>query len=222
LKIGFAGRFLPVLFVCAPWVGAQDATPGLPVAAVSPRVSLPAYTPLDLKHKYLYSLNETMGPARWVGFTIHAAVDQAEKSPGAWGYGADSFGMRVASHFGKSLLRENIAFGVRALDHEDPRYFRLGKGASWTRAKYALSRTFVARNDSGAWMPAYSRFVTTFATPMLIQSWQPEGFSAARGFRGGSIGIGVGFGSNLWQEFWPDMRKRSKFLNRKSATANIP
>jgi hypothetical protein len=222
LKFSFAGRFLPVLLVFAPWVGAQDATPVVPVVAVLPLVSLPAYTPLDLKHKYLYSLNETMAPARWLGFTIHAAMDQAEKAPNAWGNGADSFGVRVASHFGKSLLRENIAFGVRAIDHEDPRYFRLGKGAGWKRTKYALSRTFIARNDSGAWMPAYSRFVTSFATPMLIQSWQPEKFSVARGFRGGSVGIGMGFGSNLWQEFWPDVKKQVKFLNRKSAAPIIP
>jgi hypothetical protein len=190
----------------APPVGTNAATNAAPLA--------PLYTPLDLKHKYLYSFNETMAPQRWIGFSIHAALDQAEKTPSGWGNGPDSFGVRVASHFGKSLLRENIAFGVRALDHEDPRYFRIGKGSGWNRTKFALTRTFVARRDDGEWMPAYSRFVTSYATPMLIQSWHPEKFSVSRGVRAGSLGVGMGLGSNLWQEFWPDLKKNMKFLQR--------
>ena len=154
------------------------------------------------------------GPAQWIGFAVRAGMDQAEKSPNAWGYGADSFGVRMASRFGKSFLRENIAFGVRAMDGEDPRYFRLGKGGGWKRTRYAFTRSFMARNDDGSWMPAYSRFVADYATPFIAQSWRPEVFSAARGFRGGSVGMGVGFGSNLGQEFWPDLKKQFKVLNR--------
>lgn len=176
--------------------------------------SPPAYVPLDLKQKYLYTFNEAMGPARWIGFTIHAAMDQVQRSPNAWGNGPDSFGVRVASHFGKSLLRENIAFGVRALDHEDPRYFRDGKGSGWSRTKYALTRTILARRDTGEWMPAYSRIFASYTTPFLVEGWRPEKFSVGRGLRSGSVGIGMGFGSNLWQEFWPDVKKHAKILRR--------
>jgi hypothetical protein len=35
-----------------------------------------------------------------------------------------------------------------------------------------------------------------------------------RGIRGGSIALGMGFGANLWSEFWPDMRKSVKILSR--------
>jgi hypothetical protein len=174
----------------------------------------PNYTPLDLKQKYWYSLKEMAGPAQWIGFAVRAAMDQAEKSPNAWGNGPDSFGVRMASRFGRSFLRENIAFGVRAMDGEDPRYFRSGKGTGWKRAKYAFTRDFVARKDDGSWMPAYSRFISDYSTPFIAQSWRPEKFSMARGFRGGSVGLGVGFGSNLGQEFWPDLKKQFKFLSR--------
>jgi hypothetical protein len=175
-----------------------------------------AYVPLDLTHKFLYSINEMMGPTEWIGFTVHAALDQAQKSPSAWGSGIDSFGVRVASRFGRGFLRENIAFGIRALDHEDPRYFRMGTGTGRSRTKYALSRTFLARKDNvadgSAWMPAYSRFLSDFAMPFLAQTWRPEGFNVPRGFRQGSVAIGMGFASNLWTEFWPDIRKNFKIL----------
>jgi hypothetical protein len=204
--------FIPLL-VCASALTAQqpdvDQPETSPNSAVSASSSIaPSYTPLDLTQKYFYSLNETTGPAQWIGFAVHAAMDQARESPDAWGTGPDSFGMRVANVFGRSLLRGSIAFGVGAFDREDPRYFRLEKGTSWKRVRYALTRTVMARRADGAWMPAYSRLVADYATPFLAQTWRPENFSVGRGFRGGSVAVGMGFGSNLWREFWPDLKKK--------------
>jgi hypothetical protein len=166
-----------------------------------------SYIPLDLKQKYIYSINEMAGPTHWIAFAMGAAMDQALKSPVGWGNGGGSFGVRMANHFGLAFLHENIAFGIRALDHEDPRYFRKGTGSTSQRVKYALRSTFLARRDSGGWLPAYSVFAADFATPFLAQTWRPDGFSMARAFRGGPLHIGAGFGANLWQEFWPDIRK---------------
>ena len=204
--------FIPLL-LCACSLKAQQPDADQPetssnsvVSTSSPSVL--SYTPLDLTQKYLYSLNETTGPAQWIGFALHATLDQAQKSPGIWGSGPDAFGMRVANAFGRNLLRANIAFGVRAFDHEDPRYFRMDKGTPWKRVRYALTRTVMARQDDGRWMPAYSRLVADYATPFLAQTWRPENFSVGRGFRGGSVAVGMGFGSNLWQEFWPNIKKK--------------
>ena len=204
--------FIP-LVVCAsaltaqqPDVGQPEASSNSLVSASSP--SAPLYTPLDLTQKYVYSVNETVSPVRWIGFAVHAAMDQAQKSPGAWGNGPDSFGIRVANVFGRNLLQANIAFGVSAFDREDPRYFRMEKGTSWKRARYALTRTVMARRDDGRWMPACSRLIADYSTPFIAQTWRPERFSVGRGFRGGSVAVGMGFGSNLWQEFWPDLKKR--------------
>ena len=57
-------------------------------------------------------------------------------------------------------------------------------------------------------MPAYSRLAADYSTPFLAQTWRPETFGVARGFRGGTIGVGMDVGPNLWQEFWPDLKKR--------------
>jgi hypothetical protein len=114
-------------------------SPDSSVSLNSPIAPAIAYTPLDVEQKYLYSLNEMASPARWIGFAVHAAFDQAQKSPGVWGNGPDSYGFRVANAFGRSLLRTNIAFCVRAFDREDPRYFRLASGTAWKRVRYALT-----------------------------------------------------------------------------------
>ena len=66
----------------------------------------------------------------------------------------------------------------------------------------------MARNDDGGWMPEYSRLAADYATPFLAQTWRQEKFGIGRGFRRGSVAVGIGFGSNLWQEFWPDLKKK--------------
>jgi hypothetical protein len=207
--------FTPVLMCCASGLCAQEAnaeqsgnSQDSSASANSLIAPARAYTPLDRYQKYLYSLNEMAGPARWIGFAVHAAFDQAQKSPGVWGNGPDSYGFRVANAFGRSFLRTNIGFSVRAFDREDPRYFRLASGTGWRRMRYAFTRTVIARRDDGGWTPAYSSLVADYTTPFLAQTWRPEKFSVGRGFRGGSVSVGLGFGSNLWHEFWPDLKKK--------------
>ena len=174
---------------------------------VSISFAAPATEPLDLGQKYLYSLDRIAGPTAWLGFAASAGIDQLWKKPGSWGDNSGSFGERMASQIGMRLVHENIAFSVRALDHEDPRYFRRGHGNVLNRVKYAAVHTFAVHNDNGSLMPAYSLFVSSYATPAIARSWRPEPLTLGHEARGGSIGLGVGVVQNLWREFWPDLRQ---------------
>jgi hypothetical protein len=136
------------------------------------------------------------------------AIDHADNSPARWGQGTEGYALRTASHFGRAAVRENLAFGIRALDHEDPRYFRSHSKGAWRRSRYAVSRTFIARSERGGDMPAFSGLVSDFATPFAAQAWRPEPISARRELRSGAMGMGFTAVGNLGQEFWPDIRKK--------------
>jgi hypothetical protein len=143
----------------------------------------------------------------WIGFGVGAGIDQIWKKPASWGSNSESFGVRVGDHFGAVFVHENIAFGVRAFDHEDPRYFRSGHGNGLTRARYALVHTFAVHSDNGSLMPAYSLFAGSFATPAIAHIWRPGPLTIGRDVRGGSIGLGIGVVENLFREFSPDLRQ---------------
>ena len=183
---------------------AQLTTPDTPVAEDPP------YVPLTLGQKYMFSFKKVFGPGAILSATLHASLDQAGKQPRDWGTASpDAFGVRMASRFGRSLIRQNIAFGVRAIDHEDPRYFVLGHGDAFKRTRYAMVHTFVVRNDNGTMMPAYSRFVADFGMPFIAQQWRPRRFqTVGEGLQAGSVAIGLAAGFNVGREFWPDIRKR--------------
>jgi hypothetical protein len=185
-------------------VAPSEAPAGLGDA---PAVSTtPAYIPLTLKQKYLYSLGEIFGPDRLAAMAGYAVLDQMGVSPVQWGKRPSSLAIRFASHFGASFLNHNIAFGVRAMDHEDPRYFRAGRGRPWTRAGHAVVHTFVVRSDRGGWMPAYSIVAADLATPWLVRRWEPEQFQTRSALQAGAVNIGIDIGTSLLKEFWPDLR----------------
>jgi hypothetical protein len=181
----------------------QNVADGEPVAHNTP------YVPLTIGEKYKYSLQKVFGFSALLSASLHAGFDEAGRQPHEWGHGSDSFGVRLASRFGRSLIRQDVAFGVRALDHEDPRYFVSGYGGPRKRTWYAVTHTFVVRNDNGTMMPAYSRFVADYGMPFIAQRWRPGRFrTVPEGLRAGTCALSLGIGVNIIREFGPDLRKK--------------
>jgi hypothetical protein len=166
------------------------------------------YTPLTSKERYLYSIDQVISLPRLLGIIARTSVDQATDTPSGWGGGTEGYAVRLASHFGRAFVHENVAFAVRAIDHEDPRYFVLGHGSTWTRVKYATKATFVVRRDNGDMIPAYSRFVADFSMPFISQTWRPDSIHGGRELRSGTMGLGVGVANNVFLEFWPDLKRK--------------
>lgn len=182
----------------------QDFVPAqiVPVPAALP------YVPLTLGQNYMWSLHHILAPGRLFVISMGAAIDHSGNRPSEWGQGSQGYAERVGSRLGRAAVRENMAFAIRALDREDPRYFRSTSAGVWKRARYAASRTFVAKSESGGTMPAYSTLTADFATPFIVRTWQPGPIRMEREFRGGAVGLGVAAAGNIGQEFWPDIRKK--------------
>jgi hypothetical protein len=166
------------------------------------------YVPLSVREQYRFATMKMTGAGAWSSLFGHTALEQAGLIKNPWGSGIDAMAISTASQFGRSFVYQNVAFGIRALDHEDPRYFRLGEGGGWTRAKWALLQTVVARNDKGRWMPAYSRFAADFSAPLVSGAWMPGPYSASHELRSGAYSVGLNALSNLFQEFLPDLKRK--------------
>jgi hypothetical protein len=166
------------------------------------------YLPLTLAQNYAWTVRQVLAPSQLFLIARRAAIDHSRNDPSGWGEGTDGYALRVASRLGHVAVRQNLAFAVRALDHEDPRYFRSREDGIWRCSRYAVARTFVARNGSGGTMRAYSLFVADLATPFIAQTWRPQPVNVGREFRGGAVGIGMEAISNVGREFWPDVRKK--------------
>ena len=202
LQIGFLAMLLPAAIVMA-----QDEVTPAPEPDDTAE-STPVYTPLSLGENYSYAVSRMFNVPTLLSIAGRAAVDHVTRDPAGWGSTSEAYALQFASRFGRVVVRENVAFGVRALDGEDPRYARSGKGGFWKRTGYATGHTFAVRNRHGGLMPAWSVLISNYTTPFIAQQWRPDGTLGGRELRGGSMGVGLAVTRNLYQEFWPDVLKR--------------
>ncbi len=164
---------------------------------------------LTLDEKYRLSLKRTFDPVEIFRLSASAAINQGRNYPSEWGQGWDAFGVRIASQLGQQLVREQLEFGVWAVDHEDPRWHRSGLTGVWPRTRYAIVHTFIAKSDSGTTMPAYSRFVGDYGAGFISRRWYPDRFhTVGQGLEAGTISLGFDVGMNVVREFWPHGRDR--------------
>jgi len=128
-------------------------------------------------------------------------------TPPEWGQGADAYGIRFASGFGRSVISRTIAFGVAAVDREDPRFVPSNESGIWRRTRHAIVGTFVSRAPTGGSMPAFSRFAGVYSAGFIANAWEPRsqndtGHALARG----STALLSSVGWHVFEEFWPDIR----------------
>jgi hypothetical protein len=115
----------------------------------------------------------------------------------------------------EGLAGEVLGAGLGAVWGEDPRYVR-DRGASFGhRLGHAAKLTFMAENRDGNVMPAYARFIAIPGSNFLSNAWRAPGDDTVER---ATIRTGLGFldrfGSNVFDEFWPDFRQK---LFRRSA-----
>ena len=178
--------------------------PGQPASQQQDKSNASQAEPLTVGEKYRLALKRSLDPTEVLRLSVAAGYNQARNYPEEWGQGWDAFGVRVASGFGQHFIKEQLEFGVWAIDHEDPRRRRSGLHGIWPRTRYAVIHTFVARRDDGGNMPAYSRFIGDYGAGFISREWYPTRFhNVQQGFDAGTISLGFDVGLNVVREFLP-------------------
>ncbi len=152
------------------------------------------------------------GTYDWIGLAAGAteAALEHSKTDGFCGYGSglDSFGKCYASALADSTISSFLGdylFSVWL--HQDPRYFRLGRGSIAGRAWYALERSVMVYNDKGQTVFGTAAMAGTLiaaATSNLYYPKQDRGLNLTLSRIAWDLGGTVIF--NEEAEFWPDIR----------------
>jgi hypothetical protein len=117
--------------------------------------------PMTWQQKGYFSLHQFVDPFN-IGIIVGiSAISVAADSHSAYGPGFKGFGKSV----GTTLLQDATGlffgdFAIPVIAHQDPRYFRKPHEPFTKRLVYSISRTVVARSDSGKSMPNYAVLLT--------------------------------------------------------------
>jgi hypothetical protein len=133
---------------------------------------------------------------------VIAAVGRGE---GDHGY-LQRYGLAFADNTLGSFLTVGV---VPSIFHQDPRYFRRGTGGAWRRAGYTLTRSVVARSDSGRVMFNVSEVGGNLLTAAIANSYYTSSDrSLSNTLTRWGMQVMWDTLSNELKEFWPDIRRK--------------
>lgn len=166
--------------------------------------------PLTPRQKFSEWARSAYDPLGFIGAGIESAAEYSPRN-GFCGYGRGL--LNYGECFGSAELDGDLSgfFGNFLFDvimHQDPRYFALGHGPTSQRIRYAVSRVFITRTDSGETAVNYSALAGTVlaaAASNLYYPRQNRGVELSVTRVGWALGNTAAF--NLAAEFWPAIRR---------------
>lgn len=191
MKLALA-LFLPALILAQP---TEFSTPLLPI------------TPAE---RMQWVIENTVLPTSILADSISAAIGTELDAPHELGTHWTGFQKRYVNTMATGLLGNGIEAGLGAAWGEDPRYEPAAPGTSLGgRIARTAKWTFVARNANGQMHAAYARFIAIPAAAGISNIWRPDSETDFDNFAARTaFGFAGHLGGNVWNEFWPDVKKK--------------
>jgi hypothetical protein len=176
-------------------------------AAVSADTQLP---PQTTREKYALAMQDSVDYSSFIWAGMLAGQSMALRSypelrNGVAGY-SRYYWRAFADQASGSFFTD--AF-IPAVTHEDPRYYTLGHGSFFRRARYALSRVVVTKTDSGGRSVNFSEIVGNGLEAGLSNLYYPP---EERSLHNTAVNwvaqLEAASINNIVREFWPDIRHK--------------
>lgn len=165
--------------------------------------------PLSTAEKFGQVLKNFGDPFTFIGTAAEAGIDQGFDVHQGYGQGAEGYGKRYGADIADTATAEFFGYGVYpSIFHTDPRYYRMGSGAFFSRGFYAASRVFVTRTDSGRHIFNVSEILASATASGISRAYYPGDERDAGDFAY-TMASRIAFDAvyNVAKEFWPDVRK---------------
>ena len=165
--------------------------------------------PITGKERIQWVVKNSLGPEGLAGEVVGAGLGTLVNSPKVYGTHWEGFGDRLGMSVAGNLTSDTMEAGLGAAWGEDPRYRRDPGDSFGHRLGHAAKMTFMAENRDGEAMLAYARFIAIPGSNFVSNAWRAPGDDTVNR---ATIRTGLGFldrfGSNVFDEFWPDVKQK--------------
>ncbi|HKD45934.1 MAG TPA: hypothetical protein VKD24_09750 [Candidatus Angelobacter sp.] len=167
---------------------------------------------LSVGEKFRLFVNDSVDPVNFIGGAWDAGIGQLQHSDPSYGQGTAGFSKRLAAEAADNATGDFFGmFFYPTIFHQDPRYYRVGRGTAGGRLVHALQHSFVATSDSGKLIFNYSEWSTTITTKLVTNLYHPDnprGFSPTAQRVAFSVANDMGW--DVLREFWPEIAHKFK------------
>jgi hypothetical protein len=161
--------------------------------------------------KMRLAFRSVIDPVTFGAAFVVAGYHEAMDDDKGFGWGPEGYGKRSGAAYLDDFDGGIIGNGILpSILHQDPRYFRLGHGATSHRLLYALATTVICKHDNtGKWEPNYSNVGGNLIAGGISNLYYPSNESGiGQTFSNGMIVTAEGGIGSVFQEFWPDVSRK--------------
>jgi len=179
--------------------------------------------PLTVHEKYILSLHQAFDFSSHLGDAFQSGIQQLTNGQPHFGQGWGAYGERFAASEADQTTESILIYGfLPSVLHEDPRYFRQGKGSVRSRVWYAVNRTFVTRRDDGANEFNMSETLGQLASCGISTTYYPARDRTVSGvFLNWAVNLGYNSGYNILTEYYTDMLNAVFHRHRSAAESTL-
>jgi hypothetical protein len=197
----------------SPAVDTSDQIPGKRIFGIIPNYrsspSLKNYEPISVKAKFKIAEQDSFDPGTAALAAVFAGASQFSNSDPSFGQGVKGFAHYWVTSYSDFVIGNYMTEGVYpTILHQDPRYFRRGKGSGLSRLGYACGQIFWTHNDNGTTGFNYSEVAGNATAVSIGMSYYPDSRDVGDAVSQLGTQLAVDMGANVLKEFWPDMERK--------------
>ena len=175
------------------------------------------YVPISAAGKFAIARSDSFD---WPNYFLLAGYAlQAQVAAGGFLHsgGLNGFGRYYSRSVADQIVGSYITEAILpTVFHEDPRFFRLGKGPILYRAYNAASRIFVTKRDDGSNGFYFSEIIGNMGVIAFGTIYYSDQRNASESLERYGMALGNDMISNMLTEFWPDIKRKIPFLRKKA------
>jgi hypothetical protein len=180
-----------------------------PASAQAAPQSPPPYAPITSAERLDWIVDGTVGPKSLGVGVLSATWSTGWNTPEEWGRTGSGFAKRYAAREADVTLSNALEAGLGAIWGEEPRYIPAPRGPVGSRVMYAMKTVVLAQRRDGRLAPAWARYAGNTVNNLIENTWLPPSVTTGKQTALRSVNGFVGrLMGNLWEEFWPDIRRR--------------
>lgn len=171
--------------------------------------TLQNYEPLTPGGKFKIASQDAFDPGTIALAALFAGDSQLTNANRSFGQGMAGYGRYWGTAYGDFAIGDFMTEAIfPSILHQDPRYFRKGKGSGWSRLGYAMGQIFWTHADSGRSQFNFSEVIGNSAAVAISNAYYPDNRTAANGVSKLGMQLGVDMASNVLKEFWPEIERK--------------
>jgi hypothetical protein len=173
------------------------------------------YKPITPGEKFKIARQDSFDRGTVALALLFAGEAQLNNSNRSFGQGVEGYAHYFGTAYGDFVIGNYMTEGVYpTILHQDPRYFRRGRGSFVSRLGYSAGQIFLTHGDSGHTQFNFSEIAGNSTAVAISMAYYPENRNAGDAASKLGVQLGVDMVANILKEFAPDLGHKFSHKHR--------